>query len=54
MKINDNYRKNFWTTKGVRQGCPLSPLLFNVMIEDIKEKLGRNRVGGEVGIESEK
>lgn len=30
----------------VRQRCPLSPLLFNVMIGDIEEALGRDKVGG--------
>lgn len=27
----------FWTVKGVRQGYPLSPILFNIMIADIEK-----------------
>lgn len=30
----------------MRQGCPLSPFLFNVLIGDIEEALGRDKVGG--------
>ena len=32
----------FWTGRGVRQRCPLSPLLSN-RITDLKEKLKRGR-----------
>lgn len=46
VKIDRSYGEKFWTTKGVRQGCLLSPLLFNVMIDDIEKTLGRNKVGG--------
>jgi len=27
VRIGENYEKRFWTEKGVRQGCPLSPML---------------------------
>lgn len=29
VKIDRSYGKRFWTTKRVKQECPLSPLLFN-------------------------
>jgi hypothetical protein len=33
IKVNDEYGHNFQTRKGVRQGDPLSPILFNIVVD---------------------
>jgi len=35
VKFDDQYSESFNIMKGVRQGCPLSPVLFNLFINDI-------------------
>ena len=46
VKIGKNYTELFWTEKGVRQGCPLSPLLFTLFLAGIEEYLKRRQEGG--------
>jgi hypothetical protein len=33
IKINDQVSSNFQTRKGVRQEDPLSPILFNIIVD---------------------
>jgi len=46
VKVGNEYTESFWTEKGVRQGCPLSPLLFIIFIADIEEYIKRRQEGG--------
>jgi len=39
VRIYGNITNWFWTRKGVRQGCPLSPLLIAHVIADVEEKM---------------
>lgn len=38
--------KEFWTARGVRQGCPLKLLLFSILIADIEKEMGKIKLGG--------
>ena len=44
VRIGEKVKKKFWTEKKVRQECPLSPMLFNLLIGE--EGLRKNEVGG--------
>ena len=46
VKVGGEVGESFWTARGVRQGCPLSPLLFNILIADIEEEMGKVKWGG--------
>lgn len=48
VKVGGKTSKKFWTTKGVRQGCPLSPTLFTLYIAELEEKMERGQAGGVV------
>lgn len=52
MRVGEKMGEEFWTARGVRQGCPLSPLFFNIFLADLEEELGRVKwegvkIGGE-------
>jgi len=45
IRIGGKTGEDFWTTRGIRQDCPLSSLL-NVLIADLEEEMGKVRWGG--------
>lgn len=45
-RVGDEVRENFWIERRVRQGCSLSPFLFNLLIANLEKKL-RKGVGVE-------
>lgn len=46
IRVGKEVGESFWTVRGVRQGCPLSPLLFNVLLADLEEEIEKGRWGG--------
>jgi retron-type reverse transcriptase len=48
VKVNDHVRKNFQTKKGVRQGDPLSPILFNIVVDMLTILIKRAKEEGQI------
>jgi hypothetical protein len=46
FKVNGEYRKKNWPYKGVRQCDPLSPLLFNLVVDALATMLDRTKLTG--------
>ena len=42
VKINDRLTETFVANQGVKQGCVLSPLLFNIFLSDLQDTLEKN------------
>lgn len=53
VKTREELGGEFWTAKRLRQGCPLSPILFNVLLADLEEEMRKGGWGG-VRIEDRK
>jgi len=46
VKVGDKYGESFCTVRGVRQGCPLSPSPFTLLLADVEEMLRNGGWGG--------
>lgn len=42
VKTADGMSQTFQSTLGVKQGCPLSPLLFGLLLDDFEEHVQRS------------
>lgn len=48
IKVGSKRSKIFWTTKRVRQRCPMSPVLFNIYLRDLEEEMRKEQTGNVV------
>jgi hypothetical protein len=48
VKVNDTLGKKFQTKRGVRQGDPLSPLLFNIVVDMLAVLINRAKSDGQI------
>ena len=46
MKWGSTFAGKFYVTNGVRQGGVLSPLLFNVYVDELSDCLNKSGIGG--------
>lgn len=46
VRIGEKIGEEFWLGRGLMQGCPLSPLLFSLLMADLEEKFKRRGEGG--------
>ncbi|XP_073354001.1 uncharacterized protein [Aegilops tauschii subsp. strangulata] len=49
IKVNDDIGQYFQTLKGLRQGDPMSPILFNVVVDMLAVLVNRAKQDGQVG-----
>ena len=52
IKIGNKVTEKFELSRGVRQGCILSPLLFNIFLADLSSKLNNIKNGIKIGMKS--
>jgi hypothetical protein len=48
VKVIDLVGQNFQTKKGFRQGDPLSPLLFNIVVDMLAALINRAKPEGQI------
>ena len=48
VKVNDNIDHYFQTRKGVWQGDPLSPILFNIVVDMVAILISRAKVADHI------
>jgi hypothetical protein len=48
IKVNDQIGLYFQTREGLRQGYPLSPILFNVVVDMLAIMINRAKADGQV------
>lgn len=50
IKVNDDIGHNFYTRKGVRLSDPLSPILFNIIVDMLAILIARVKDNGQLRI----
>ena len=48
IKVNDDIGRYFQTKKGLRQGYPLSPILFNIVADMLTIMIERTKTDGQI------
>jgi hypothetical protein len=48
IKVNDDTCQYFWTRKGLRQGDPLSPMLFSIVANMFAIMIERAKCDGQI------
>ena len=48
IKVNDDIGNYFQTKKGLRQGDPLSPMLFNIVVDMLAVLIERAKADGQI------